>query len=190
MEQMRPRFKDEIKGQGAQVVEEGHAGAYLLANLRIDGLGEVKHGVHQKGQELEDEQQPGKILLAMPKVMGEMIAVIFERVVVLVLGFPTGACGTDDRGHILVGDGMVGDESVALAQFTSLFIDDNDFTPVDPQGILARRHQRVNLPQNKQPTASGKIGSSSGRSWLSLGISYAAKRLWTLPPPRLLSMSR
>lgn len=114
-----------------------------MADLLIDEIGEVKHGVHQKSQEIEGEQKHRKILLAMTEVMGEMIAVIFEGIVVLVLGFPTGAGRTDNHGHIFIADGMVGDEGVAIEQFPSLFIDDNDFTPVDQQSIITGTEGQV-----------------------------------------------
>ena len=77
------------------------------------------------------------MLFAMAVVMLEMIAFGFEGVVVLVLDFPAGSSGLHDGLHIGVIQGVRRRKGIAIQDGAVGFFGDGQFTPLDPQGILA-----------------------------------------------------
>ena len=62
----------------------------------------------QKGQQDQGGEQISQGLLAVSKVVVEMIALGFERVVILVLDFPSRPPGTGQRRDVALGDAMGG----------------------------------------------------------------------------------
>src|SRR3989304_8689981 len=76
------------------------------------------------------------MLLAMAEIVFEMIAAIFEDIVVFVLDLPAGAPhppeGVDRGGRQRV----VGDEGVVVEDFSRLLMADGQFQPVDQQGVF------------------------------------------------------
>ena len=90
----------------------------------------------EEGQHVEGGQKIGQILFAVGKVMVEMIAMVFEDIVVFILDFPSGtACG-DCLHDIVFVNGVRCGPRIAIDQL--LFgIGDGDFAPVYQQGIVA-----------------------------------------------------
>ncbi len=57
-------------------------------------------------QQVERRQEVGQMLLAVGKVMVEMIAVVFEDIVVFILDFPSGTTCGDDVYDIIFTNGV------------------------------------------------------------------------------------
>ena len=75
------------------------------------------------------------MLLAVPKVVLEVVAFSLQGIVVLVLDLPATAAGLDHLLDILAGDLMIGDEGV-LSSYLAALIGDCEARPVDPDGVL------------------------------------------------------
>ena len=78
----------------------------------------------------------------MPKVMFEVVALVFEDVDTLILDFPAGASTRSyicDRTGI---DDVIRGPSIAIEQFPGNVVDDSQFTPIDKQGILPPPRRR------------------------------------------------
>jgi hypothetical protein len=141
-DESEPRVKVKIVGEGADIVEKGGASSQRLANALVGGIGQAEAGVQEKGQQVDCKQEAGKMLLAMTKVVLEMIALVLERVVVLVLRLPTGTAGAHDGRHIVILDPVVGDEGVVVEHLSAanppvklaLVVGHEQLTPVDAQG--------------------------------------------------------
>src|SRR5579862_8385316 len=81
------------------------------------------------------------MLFAVAEVVFQMVAPLFENVVVLIFDFPPRSGGSDQTAHIVGADLPVGDEGVLIEQL-ALAVSDAQFTPVDLQSIIAigQRH--------------------------------------------------
>jgi hypothetical protein len=90
---MLPGIKEQILGQGLNVLKEALAGASLLSDALVGGINEVQDGMEQESENVEGEQRHGEVVLAMTKIMLQVIALGFEDIVVFILAFPSGPSG-------------------------------------------------------------------------------------------------
>ena len=90
----------------------------------------------EKGQDVQGCQERGELLFAMTEVMFQVIALGLERIIVFVFDFPTGAAGGGKGGDVLVGDREIGYPAIEV-EHLALGVGLGEFTPVDPEGILA-----------------------------------------------------
>ena len=75
------------------------------------------------------------MLFAVGKVVIEMIAVVFEDIIVFVLDFPTGAACGNSLYDIVFVNGVRGGPRIAVDKLLFGF-GDSDFAPVHQQGIV------------------------------------------------------
>lgn len=132
---MSPALKEQVTGERADIVEEGCTRAEFLADGMIDGIGHIENGVQQESQQVEREQNGREIVLAVTKVVFQMIAIVLQDVMALVLGFPAGTTGVDGGDHARVVEEMIGNELVEVESFPGFLLHNRDFTPVDQEGI-------------------------------------------------------
>jgi len=69
-------------------MEEGTAHGQGLAEQAVGLIDEVLGGMREKSEQIERKQHGGKMLLAMPKVMFKVIALVFEDIDGLIFDFP------------------------------------------------------------------------------------------------------
>ena len=87
-------------------MKETLAGASLLPNPLVGRIDEMQDGMKQERQHVEGEQGHGEVLLAMTKIMLQVIALGFEDIVVFILAFPPGPGRRHDLGHGRIINGM------------------------------------------------------------------------------------
>ena len=83
-----------------------------------------------------------KILLLMAEVVFEVLALGFERVVILVLDLPTCSARSGNRHDIVVSDVMGRGPGLA-EHHVALGIRGDEFAPINPQGIIAVAQGRL-----------------------------------------------
>ncbi len=91
----------------------------------------VQHGVDQGGQDNEARQQGRQVLLAVPVVVLEVVALGHQGVVVLVFDLPVAAPGLGDLRYVAVAQRQVGRKGVAV-QHLAVRRGGGEFAPVDP----------------------------------------------------------
>jgi hypothetical protein len=89
----------------------------------------------QMGRPNQGSQHIGQMLLAMTEVMVEMIALIFEDLVVFVLDFPAGTASGDYLRHVIVGNQMRRCPGVA-EKHLAFGIGQRQYAPIDHQGVI------------------------------------------------------
>ena len=118
-------------------MKKGFAGTEFLADELVLTVGQVKNGVQQKGEQVEQYEDGGQVLLAMAIVVLQMIAVVLEHVVVLVFNLPASSARGNDGKQRLLREGVAGGEGVLVDALTDIFPMDGHLTPVDMQGVQA-----------------------------------------------------
>lgn len=73
----------------------------------------------------------------MAKVMFEMIPLGFQRIVVLVLDFPSCSSNLGKLNNLGSSDRVIGHEAILIQDFTRTFVGDDQFQPSDLQSIAA-----------------------------------------------------
>ena len=71
-----PRGEDLVGGDGAQVLEQADSRAEPLACLLPLGFGEIAGRVQGEGEQVEDDQHAGQVVLAVAEVVLEVVAVL------------------------------------------------------------------------------------------------------------------
>lgn len=66
-----------IAGQSLDMLEEHFAAWQFCADQLVLGIYHVEHGVEQEGQQIQGHQQCRQILLAVPEVVSQVIALGF-----------------------------------------------------------------------------------------------------------------
>ena len=72
------------------MLEESAASSQSLADGLVFLIHQFQDRVHQEGQQVERKEEGSQVLLAVSKVVLDMIALGFEDVIVLVLDLPAG----------------------------------------------------------------------------------------------------
>ena len=65
-------------------------------------LQQFQHGVPVEGEQIESRERHGEELLAVPEIVFELVAMVFEDVEALVLDFPSRPATGDDLGDIVL----------------------------------------------------------------------------------------
>ncbi len=102
---------------------------------------QVQQRVKQQGEEIEGRQQGGEMLLAVPEIVRQVIALGLEGVVVLVLDLPAGAAGAHDLGNVAGVDRAVARKGVVIHDL-AVRCGGGQLAPVHLEGIgaVAQRH--------------------------------------------------
>jgi hypothetical protein len=101
-------------------MEERIASDQGFAHAPIPEVAEIEDGVHEKGEQIQQNQDGGEKLLAMTVVVLQMIAVILEHIVVLVFDLPAGAACGENGLDRLVGEGVVSGKGIVIEPFARL----------------------------------------------------------------------
>ncbi len=109
-----PVGEDQVAGQDEQILKESFACTECLAGLLPKLVSQVANGVKGEGQKVHGGQQGGQILLAMAKIMLEVIAAILYRVELLVLDFPARPTRRRKLDDIVLVYVDIGDKTVAV----------------------------------------------------------------------------
>lgn len=104
-------------------------------------MGEVKEGVHEKGDDVEREQEVAQVTL-MPKIVFDMIPFGGEDVVAGIFDFPVSASSFSDIDDTIAVNLMVRDPTIGVQLLAPFVIGDGQGEPIDKQSILpsANRH--------------------------------------------------
>src|SRR4051794_22922452 len=105
------------------------------AQALIDVVAQVQDGVAEESEQVEQNEDHGKVLFAMTEVVFEMIAIVLEDIVVLVLDFPARTTSRDNGGDVVVAEEMIGGKGIVIETLACLLLANRHFTPVDPTGI-------------------------------------------------------
>jgi hypothetical protein len=97
--------------------------------------------MEQKGQKIETEHHRREVLLAMPKVVLQMVAFGLEHVVIFVFDLPASTARLRDVRNIVRVQAMIGDKAVVIELFAGFGIDDRDLEPID-RSILRAEFRR------------------------------------------------
>ena len=88
----------------------------------------------KKSEQIEKEKNHGQIILAVAKVVFNMIALIFKRVKSFVFNFPACPTAFNQLSHIIFIDENIGHPTVAVGNFS--FIDKAIIKKINIIGIL------------------------------------------------------
>src|SRR5215510_153096 len=97
----------------------------------------------QKGQEVQTEQKRGQVLLAMPKVVLQMVAFGLEDVVLFVFALPASTARVRDVRDVVRVQAMIGDKAVVIELFARFGIDYRALEPIDRQSIVTMTQAHV-----------------------------------------------
>ena len=89
----------------------------------------------QKSQDNEAREQGRQVLLAVPVVVLEVVALGLQGVVVFVFDFPASAPGRDDRGHVAVVERQGGRKGVVV-QHLAVHVGGGELAPVDRERVI------------------------------------------------------
>ena len=85
---MLPTVEDHRPRQGPDILEKGLASRQDLAQQCIFCIAPLQDGMEQKGNQVKAEHYRREVLLAMPKVVCDMVALRLEHIVVFVFDLP------------------------------------------------------------------------------------------------------
>ena len=112
--QVMPTVKDHRTRQGLDIIEKRLAPGKHATKQGILLIAPLQHRMGQKGEEVEAEPQRCQGLLAMPKVVLQMVALGFEDVVMLVCDLPAPAARLRNVHTMVSRQAMMGDKTVVL----------------------------------------------------------------------------
>jgi hypothetical protein len=151
-----PTVKNHIARQGANIIEKGLASGQHLAQQRIFVIAPLQDGMEKKRQQIEAEQKRCQVLLAMAKVMLNMIAFGFEHGIVFVLNLPAPAACLCDLQDVFGTQAMIGDKAVVIELLTCFGMDRGHLEPIDDQGPFATLQKdlvKIAIPRDGGETA-------------------------------------
>ena len=112
------------------------------ADQTIRLIAKGQEGVEEKSEDIHRGQQGREMLIAATEVMFEIVALGFQRVIVLVFDLPAGAARGDDTSDVLIGDFKIGDEGI-FVKLSAILVGDGDLAPIELIGTL------ISLPQSR-----------------------------------------
>ncbi len=114
-----------------------------LAKQRILVIAPLSHRVEQKSQQVEAEHTGRQGLLAMTKVVLQMVPLGLEHVVVVVCDLPAATTRLRNRHNVVIVQAMIGDTAMVRELFARCGMDDRDLEPMDRQGIVTTAQAHV-----------------------------------------------
>src|SRR5215471_2565210 len=99
--------------------------------------------MEQKGQQVKAEQKRRQILLAMTKVVLQVVPLGLEHVVVFIFDLPASTTRLSNRHHVVRCQAMIGDTAIVVELLTRSGIGDGDLEPIDRQGIVPTAQEDV-----------------------------------------------
>ena len=85
--------------------------------------------MEQKSQQVEAEHTGRQVLLAMTKVVLQMVPLGLEHVVVFVFDLPAATTRLRNRHNVVIVQAMIGDTAIVIELFARFGIDDRDLEP-------------------------------------------------------------
>src|SRR5215471_21651737 len=99
--------------------------------------------MEQKGEKVEAEQKRGEVLLAMAKMVLQMVPFGLEHVVIFVFDLPAPTSCVGYGCNVVRAQAMIGDKAVVIQLFTRFGIDHGDLAPIDRPGIVPTTQEDV-----------------------------------------------
>jgi hypothetical protein len=117
-------------------MEKCRAPGKHLAKQRIRVIAPLSHRVEQKSQQVEAEHTGRQGLLAMTKVVLQMVPLGREHGVVCVCDLPAATTRLRNRHHVVIVQAMIGETALVRELCARCGLDDRDLAPMDRQGIV------------------------------------------------------
>ena len=130
-------LKDHRACEGPDIVEKGLTSHKRLPQQRLFVITPLHHGMEKQGEQVEAEQKRREILLAMTKMMRDMVALGFDPVVVFVCDLPAPTTRVCDLRDVFSAQAMMGDQAVVREWLARLGIDRGARQPRHCQGPWA-----------------------------------------------------
>src|SRR4051812_48970754 len=140
-----PGGEDQEGGDGSQVFEEPTTGPHLLHRPAPQIFGEIADGMESESQKVQGDEHGGKIVFAVAEIVLEIVSVVLQDVEAFVLDLPACPATGGQFDHCVVTDVEIGDEAVAICDFTG-GVDDLNHEPVDDQGVGIAAQRNVAQP--------------------------------------------
>src|SRR3954447_6243880 len=140
-----PGEEDQEGGDGSQVFEEPTTGPHLLHRPAPQIFGEIADGMESESQKVQGDEHGGKIVFAVAEIVLEIVSVVLQDVEAFVLDLPACPATGGEVDHRVGTDVEIGDEAVAICDFTG-GVDDLNHDPVDDQGVGIAAQRDVAQP--------------------------------------------
>src|SRR2546421_3076713 len=99
--------------------------------------------MEQQGEQVEAERPGREVLLAMPKVVFDMVALGLEHIVVFVFDLPPPTARLRSLCNVFSRDPVIRDKAIVVELFARLGVDHRALEPIDRQGLLPVEEQYV-----------------------------------------------
>ena len=120
-----------IAQECAQIIKKSLAGFEGGSQQLVGGVDELLNGMDEKGHNVQSEKHGRQIVVAMPKIVFEVIAMFFEDIVAFVFVLPTGSSSVSNLLDIVASNKVVGDPSVVIEHSSTVGVGNGQFKPVD-----------------------------------------------------------
>ena len=114
-----------------------------LAKQGIVMIAPFQDRMEQKGEEIETEHDRGEILLAVAKIMLQMVPFGLKHIVIFVFDLPAPTPCVGDGRDVVRAQAMIGDKAVVIQLFARFSIDYCDLEPIDRQGSVTPTQEDV-----------------------------------------------
>jgi len=128
--------KDHRPRSGLDSIAKRLAPGQYLAQQRVLVIAPFQHGMEQKGQQGAAQHKRRQILLAMPKVVRQMVPLGLEHVGVFVVDLPAPATRLCNVHNVVSRQRMSGETTIVLQLFARFGMDDSEVEPMDRPGIV------------------------------------------------------
>ena len=88
--------------------------AEMTPTALVNRIGQFKDLMPEEGDQGEEDEGETQLLLAMTKIMFQMISLVLERVKTFVFDFPAGATGADQEDDAIPGNEAIGDPTIGI----------------------------------------------------------------------------
>src|SRR5215831_5354714 len=114
-----------------------------LAKQGIVMIAPFQDRMEQKGEEIETEHDRCEVLLAVTKIMLQMVPFGLKHIVIFVFDLPASTPCVGDGPDVVRAQAMIGDKAVVIQLFARFGIDDCDLEPMDRQGRVTPTQEDV-----------------------------------------------
>ena len=140
---MLPIVKDHIPHQGLDILEKRLAPRQHATQYGVLIIAPLQDGVEQEGQQIETEQKRREVLLAVTKVVLQMVALGLEYVVVFVFDLPPPPAHVCNVPNVVRRQAMIGNTAIVIELLARLGVADGDLKPIDGQGRVPTAQEHV-----------------------------------------------